>query len=96
MNHPGAILKVLHELKPDLRAMGVANLWLFGSAARGELGAKDADFLVEFRDRPTFTGFMNLKFILEERLGMRVDLHTRNSCPDRFMKRIQPDLLDVA
>ncbi len=76
--------------------MGVMNLWLFGSSARGEPGAKDADFLVEFADRPTFTGFMNLKFFLEEKLQMPVDLHTRSSCPERFMRRIQPDLLHVA
>lgn len=91
-----SIIGKIHESEQELRAMGVLNLWLFGSSARNEPGAKDADFLVEFADRPTFTGFMNLKFFLEEKLQMPVDIHTRSSCPERFMRRIQPDLLHVA
>ena len=76
--------------------MGVTGLWMFGSAARGEPTLNDVDLLVDFDSRPTLTGFMNLKFFLEEKLGMPVDLHTRQSCPDRFMRRIQSDLLHVA
>jgi uncharacterized protein len=89
-------IRIIRSLESDLRAAGVANLWLFGSAARGEADAKDLDFLVEFTAPPTLTGFMNLKFFLEEQLHKSVDLHTRSSCPDRFMRHIQPDLLHVA
>jgi predicted nucleotidyltransferase len=96
MNSAEAIIRTIRSLESDLRAAGVANLWLFGSAARGKADAKDLDFLVEFTAPPTLTGFMNLKFFLEEQLHMPVDLHTRSSCPDRFMRRIQPDLLHVA
>lgn len=91
-----SIIQTLQEAEQELRAMGVMNLWLFGSLARGEAGANDVDILVEFATRPTLTGFMNLKFFLEDKLGLRVDLYTRSSCPDRFMRRIQPDLLHVA
>ena len=91
-----SIIHSIHSLEGELRAAGVAKLWLFGSAARGETDAKDLDFLVEFTSPPTLTGFMDLKFFLEDRLQMPVDLHTRSSCPDRFMRRIQPDLLHVA
>jgi predicted nucleotidyltransferase len=91
-----AIIQTIREIEPELRARGVVNLWLFGSLARGETDAHDADLLVEFSDRPTLIGFMNLKFFLEDKLGLAVDLHTRSSCPDRFMRRIQPDLLHVA
>ncbi|TAE85501.1 MAG: DNA polymerase subunit beta [Verrucomicrobia bacterium] len=90
------IIQAIREIKPELRTMGVMNLWLFGSLARGETAAHDADLLVEFSDRATLTGFMNLKFFLEDKLGLAVDLHTRSSCPDRFMRRIQPELLHVA
>lgn len=96
MNSLESIIRSIHSLESDLRAAGVAGLWLFGSAARGEADAKDLDFLVEFTSPPTLTGFMDLKFFLEERLQMPVDLHTRSSCPERFMRRIQPDLLHVA
>ena len=96
MNSLESIVGSIHSFDSELRAAGVAKLWLFGSAARGESNAKDLDFLVEFTSPPTLTGFMNLKFFLEERLQMPVDLHTRGSCPDRFMRRIQSDLLHVA
>ena len=89
------ILNSLREIHSELTAMGVKDLWLFGSAARGEL-AKDADFLVDFQSAPTLVGFMNLKFLLEDKLQVPVDLHTRSSCPERFMRHIQPDLLHVA
>lgn len=79
-----------------MEPFGVASLWLFGSAARGEADAHDLDLLVEFTSPPTLMGFMGLKFLLEDRLQMPVDLHTRSSCPERFMRRIQPDLLHVA
>lgn len=96
MNPAETIIRTIRSLEGDLHAAGVANLWLFGSAARGEADANDLDFLVEFTTPPTLTGFMNLKFFLEEQLRMPVDLHTRSSCPDRFMRCIQPDLLHVA
>lgn len=96
MNTCESIIRVIRESERNLRAMGVVNLWLYGSTARGEADANDADFLVEFSSRPTLTGFMDLKFFLEDKLKLPVDLQTRDSCPDRFMRRIQPDLLHVA
>jgi uncharacterized protein len=89
-------IPTIQSLAADLRSLGVGSLWLFGSAARGDADARDLDVLVEFLSPPTLTGFMNLKFFLEDRLGMPVDLHSRGSCPERFLKRIQPELLHVA
>jgi uncharacterized protein len=96
MNNQPSIIQIIRQIDRDLRSMGVAALWMFGSAARGESVVNDVDFLVEFDSRPTLTGFMNLKFFLEEKLGMPVDLHTKGSCPERFMRRIQSDLVHVA
>lgn len=90
------LISSIRALDKELESFGVAGLWLFGSAARGEAVANDLDFLVEFSSPPTLINFMGLKFFLEERLHMPVDLHTRSSCPERFMRRIQPDLLHVA
>jgi len=90
------IIQELHDSKKELRDMGVMNLWLFGSVARDDAIAGDADFIVEFASSPTLTGFMNLKFFLEDRLQLPVDLHTRSSCPERFMQRIEPEMLHVA
>ena len=96
MNPPLALLPFIQNMEAELRSFGVKELWLFGSAARGETPAHDLDFLVDFIAPPTLTGFMNLKFFLEERLGGSVDLHRKKTCPARFLQRIQPDLLHVA
>jgi predicted nucleotidyltransferase len=96
MNSQESLIPSIQALTGELRAHGVKDLWLFGSAARRESNAHDLDFLVEFVSPPTLTGFMNLKFFLEERLQMHIDLHSRATCPERFFKRIQPDLLHVA
>lgn len=90
------LMAFIRALDKKLESFGVSGLWLFGSAARGEADVKDLDFLVEFIHPPTLTTFMNLKFFLEEKLRMPVDLNTRSSCPDRFMLRIKDDLLHVA
>lgn len=96
MNSRESLIHAIQNLAVELRAFGVKELWLFGSAARGEAQAHDLDFLVDFISPPTLTGFMNLKFFLEDRLGLPVDLHSKGSCPARFLQRIQPDLLHVA
>ena len=96
MNTHTALMNSIHALADELPTFGVDHLWLFGSAARGEAVVHDIDFLVEFSSPPTLNRFMNLKFFLEDRLGMPVDLHSRAACPARFFQRIQPDLLHVA
>jgi predicted nucleotidyltransferase len=96
MHTPHSLIPSIRALDKELESFGVAGLWLFGSAARGEADANDLDFLVEFSSPPTLINFMGLKFLFEEKLHMPVDLHTRSSCPERFMRRIQPDLLHVA
>jgi len=79
-----------------LRGFHVRNIWLFGSAARGDAEVGDLDFLVEFEKAPGLMEFMELKFFLEELLGKEVDLHSAGSCPPRFFKRIQSELKHVA
>ena len=96
MNPQESVILAIQNLEAELRAFGVKELWLFGSAARGGGQAHDLDFLVDFNLPPTLTGFMNLKFFLEERLGLPVDLHSKGACPARFLQRIQPELLHVA
>ena len=96
MNPHESLLSSIRGLSGELHRFGVNKLWLFGSAARGMGDAHDLDFLVEFDAPPTLTGFMNLKFFLEDHLGMPVDLHSKGSCPARFLQRIEPDLLHVA
>src|SRR4051812_47141910 len=56
-------------------SFGVCSLALFGSMARDEAGPdSDVDVLVEFRETPSLTEYMRLKFWLEDHLGRQVDL----------------------
>ena len=90
-------LAILRALRPELARHGAGRLWLFGSRARQDARpGSDWDVLVEFTSPPGLEAFMNLKFLLEERLGGRVDLVSRNACKPRFLAAIQSELLDVA
>ena len=55
----------------------------------------DWDILVEFVAAPGFNNFMNLKLVLEEKLGARVDLLPRGACMPRFLQAIEGYLRDV-
>lgn len=88
----------LHGLHRRLREeFGVAALYVFGSVARGEaVAGSDVDLLVEFEGPPTFAQFMDLKFLLEDTLGLRVDLVTRGALRDRMRPRIESEARRVA
>jgi uncharacterized protein len=80
-----------------LTAFGVASLALFGSAARGEMAARsDVDVLVDFSERATFDRYMDLKAYLENLLGRRVDLVTRNALKPALRERIAAEVVHVA
>lgn len=91
------ILRRVRVLLPELRRHGARRIWLFGSRARGEAApGSDWDFLVEFVHAPGFDDFMNLKLLLEDRLGGRVNLLSRKACRPRFLAAIQGELIDAA
>lgn len=92
-----AIRRAVTEHKSDLERLGVASLAVFGSVARDEAGPdSDIDFLVEFRGAATLARFMDLKSLLEETLGRRVDLVTQKSLRDRLRPVIEKDAVRVA
>ena len=70
------ILREIEEQSERIKGYGVRRIGLFGSYVRREQGSQsDVDILVEFeRGRKTFDNYMELKFLLEELLGCRVDL----------------------
>ena len=75
------VLEVLRANLEGLQTLGVRRLGLFGSFGRGEGGPEsDVDLLVEFAEgQKTFDNFMELSFWLEDILGRRVELVTRES-----------------
>jgi uncharacterized protein len=95
----------LDEVKRELRNLarplreefGVRTLYVFGSVARGEATlSSDLDLLVEFDGPATFARFMDLKFLLEDKLSIRVDLVTRAGLRAPLKPRIESELQRVA
>jgi uncharacterized protein len=68
----------LLESEPEIRALGVQRLALFGSVARGQARPdSDVDLLVQFLPgAKTYERFLALSELLERRLGHRVELVT--------------------
>lgn len=82
------ILGFLADHRDRLQALGVRRLGLFGSFSRGEASpASDLDFLVEFK-ASSFDAYMDLKFFLEESLGIPVDLVLQDTLKPRLRPRI--------
>ena len=91
------VLAQLQLQKNALTAMGVGELYLFGSVARDEAREEsDVDLLVEFTGPPSFDRFMDLKFFLEDLLGIPVDLVTRRALKPILCSEIELDAIRVA
>ncbi len=75
------ITNLLSKNTERLEELGVKRIGLFGSFVRGEQRPhSDVDFLVEFQPRKkTFSNFMGLCFLLEELLGRKVEVVTKES-----------------
>ncbi|HEC34491.1 MAG TPA: nucleotidyltransferase [Chloroflexi bacterium] len=68
------IMDLLTQHGDELRAMGVRKIGLFGSYRRGTPTAdSDIDFLVTLEE-PSFDGYMDVKFFLEDLFQCKVDL----------------------
>lgn len=75
------ILRLLSDHQQQLAEFGVQQIGLFGSFVRDEVTINsDVDLLVDIKkEKKTFRNFMSLIYYLEEILGCRVDLITRES-----------------
>ncbi len=84
------------ELKERYRVKSIA---IFGSYARGEQTEKsDIDIMVEFDENnyPSFSEYLELIEYLEKILGLKVDLITKNSIHNPYVKKsIEEDLIYV-
>jgi predicted nucleotidyltransferase len=91
-------MKDAYEIKEKLRAykpiikerFKVKNIGIFGSFARGEQTLKsDIDILVEFdKEGKTFGNYMELKYFLEDLLGLEVDLVMIGAIKDELKETI--------
>ena len=75
---------------------GLLSIGLLGSFSKGDQSeGSDVDFLVEF-SAPSFDCLAGLQIYLEEKLGKPVELvRKRKNLSNRFLKRIEKDLLYV-
>jgi hypothetical protein len=83
--------------EPEIRALGVSRLALFGSVARGQARLEsDVDLLVQFfPGAKTYGRFLALSELLEARLGRRVELVTLEALPPFLGPRILAEAEDV-
>jgi predicted nucleotidyltransferase len=100
---PGAALTrrqtfdVLIASEPEIRALGVSRLALFGSVLRDQAGPdSDVDLLVQFTPGArTYAHFMELSEPLEQRLGRPVELVTTDALSPFIGPRILAEAQDV-
>ena len=87
----------LGALLPELRERyAVRSLAIFGSFARGEQTPEsDLDVLVDFDVPPGGIAFVGLANLLEDRLGLPVDLATRPMIGGHLSADVQADLVTV-
>jgi predicted nucleotidyltransferase len=79
--HRAEVINRLKTHADAIRAFGVTELYLYGSAARDEVGVEsDIDLFVDVDyDRFGFVAFMDLREFMRNVFGRRVDLTTRNA-----------------
>jgi predicted nucleotidyltransferase len=100
MNRPSTLDAArdrLAALLPELQERyAVRSLAIFGSFARGEQTPEsDLDVLVDFDEAPGGLAFVGLANLLEERLGLPVDLATRPMIGGSLSAGVQADLVAV-
>jgi predicted nucleotidyltransferase len=90
------VLGILTEHRTELNHAGVRTLACFGSIARDEARPdSDIDLLVEFVGRPSFARYMDLKSLLEDLLGRRVDLVTPKAIKPKMRAGIEREMIRV-
>jgi uncharacterized protein len=96
--HCDDVVALLKDAEPALRAHGVAALYLFGSHARGEARpGSDVDVFID-KDKTRkfgFDQFMDVYFLLRERLGTGVDYGTREGLHPVLRPQIERQAIRV-
>lgn len=91
------VIECLRSAEPEIRALGVRRLALFGSVSRNEARLdSDVDLLVQFLPgTKTYDKFVLLCELLEQRLGRRVELVTTEALSPFLGPRILAEAQDV-
>ena len=96
MNSISDIRNTLSNHKNRLfREYPIKSMAIFGSYSRGEnTDESDLDVLVEFNDK-IGVRFIDLANEIEDIVGLKVDLVSRNGIKERYLSAINPDLIYV-
>jgi uncharacterized protein len=93
------VLETLAANRDEFSGMGVRQLFLFGSVARGEAtDVSDVDILVEYEPgtRLSFFRLCDLRYRLEELLEARVDLVTTGGLRDEIRDEVMSEAIRAA
>jgi len=97
MSRKTVLAKLKRNIRVIRRQFAVKGLSVFGSVAKNQATrSSDIDVLVEFKDKATFDLFMDLKFYLEDILGVKVDLVTDKAIRPEIRKTIEQEMINVA
>ena len=89
------IQNILTDLKSELTdKYHVSQLGIFGSYARGDYNsASDIDILVEYSQKPSLFGLIELQDYLSDRLQMKVDLVTKDGLKPLIKEKILTEVM---
>jgi predicted nucleotidyltransferase len=85
-------IAALREQADAAKSLGATALYLFGSTARDEAGARsDIDLFIDYDKASRFSlvELVGIKQLLEHRLGVPVDATTRDSLDPLLRERIE-------
>jgi len=87
----------LRRLQPALRELGVRSIAIFGSVMRDEAGVdSDLDLVAEFEQPYTAKQYFDTLFLIEDSLGVSVDLAEPTSLHPGIRDTVLNEALYVA
>jgi predicted nucleotidyltransferase len=91
-------IRKLNSYAGAIKALGATSLYLFGSTARNKANAEsDIDLFVDYDPRGHFSALdlVAAKRLLEEGLGVEVDLTTRKGLHPLIRKQVEAEAMRV-
>lgn len=100
MAGPPSKEEIIKRLAPHidrLKQEGVSALYLFGSVARGEAGPdSDIDFFIDQQgEKFSLLDLAGVKHTLEDALGAKIDVTTRDSLHPRLRSKIEATAIRI-
>ena len=93
------ITEILLQRADALKAIGVTGLYMFGSRARGDNRPdSDLDLFIDYDAEtkvPSAFKLMDFEVDIKEKIGVNVEIATRNDFHEYIRKRIEEDAVQV-